>query len=57
MLCLKFKHLNKIALYMNKYNFMGGNGVPLPPQGRGTPFLNFNLDYYWYTYKNVMSQI
>ena len=24
---------------------------------RGTSFLNFNLDYYWYTYRNVLLEI
>ena len=26
-------------------------------EGRGTSFLNFNLNYYWYTYKTVLFQI
>ena len=25
--------------------------------GKGPPFLNFNLNYYWFTYENAVVQI
>ena len=49
---LFFKFHQNPTIYEKFEFFEGGRDG-----GRGTPFLNLNLDYYWYTYINVPFQI
>ena len=53
MLCFKFQQ-NQFTL-IDKFDiFEGRRGEGAGVGGNGTLFINFNLNYYWYTYKTVL---
>ena len=57
MLCFKCRQNRTVIEQFDFFEGGGGGGEGGGLEGGATSFINFNLNYYWYTYKTVLFQI